>query len=55
MAKITVLPHNQQIEIDEDTNLREALLTSGLTIKSPCGGCASCAQCVVVIKSHPES
>ena len=55
MPKITVLPSNQQIEIDNGANLRETLISSGLGIKSPCGGCASCAQCVVVINSNPEA
>ncbi len=50
MAQITVLPSGQSIEVTDKSNLRDSLLAAGLPIKSTCGGCASCGQCVVIIK-----
>lgn len=54
MHKVTVLPGTEVIEVESGSNLREALIAQGQTIKSPCGGCASCGQCVVVVKSGFE-
>lgn len=48
--KIT-LQHNQQvIEANDTDSLLTQLKANGLNIKSTCGGCASCGQCMVVIK-----
>jgi ferredoxin len=54
MHKITVLPGTEVIEVESGSNLREVLINKGQSIKSPCGGCASCGQCVVVVKSGFE-
>lgn len=52
MAKITVLPYKKEITVSDGSNLREELIAAGLTIKSPCGGCASCSQCVITVKDN---
>ncbi|MBT4792672.1 MAG: (2Fe-2S)-binding protein [Halobacteriovoraceae bacterium] len=49
MYKIKVIPENKVIEVNQGDNLRTSLIAAGFEIKSPCGGCASCAQCVVKI------
>lgn len=47
--KIT-LQHNQQvIEANDSDSLFLQLKANGFNIKSTCGGCASCGQCIVVI------
>lgn len=50
MAQITVLPSGQSVQVTDKSNLRDALLAGGFPVKSTCGGCASCGQCVVIIK-----
>ena len=55
MNKITVLPQNKVIESADGANLRELLISEGLQVKSPCGGCASCGQCVVTIAMGSEN
>lgn len=55
MPKITVFPGNSEIIVESDLNLRDALMQNGHPIKSTCGGCASCGQCVVIVKSGFEN
>ncbi len=55
MPKITVSPNNVEIEVEVGANLRDSLISNGLNIKSTCGGCASCGQCVVIINANAES
>ncbi len=55
MPRIKVFPFNQEVAVDEGGNLRDALDQAGFAIKSTCGGCASCAQCVVIIKEGAEN
>lgn len=55
MPKIKVLPHDIEIEVNHGDNLRTSLISSELNIKSPCGGCASCGQCIVIIKDNYAS
>ena len=50
MPKIFIKPSNTEIVVESGTNLRNVLIKEGYPIKSTCGGCASCATCVVVIK-----
>ncbi len=50
MYKLTVMPSGQIIEVDEGENLRQSLIKNGLSVKSPCGGCASCGQCIITVK-----
>jgi len=55
MNHINVLPGNKLIEVEDGANLRTALNSAGYKIKSKCGGCASCADCVVVIKEGDKN
>ena len=55
MANITILPGNSSITVDAGSNLRDVLMQAGHGIKSTCGGCASCGQCVVVIKDGVDN
>lgn len=53
--KITVLPEEKIIEVENRANLRSSLIDNGFEIKSVCGGCASCSSCIVVIKDGLEN
>lgn len=55
MAKIIVHPTQKEIEVAQGSNLRTALIEAGFEINSPCGGCASCARCVIIVKSQKEN
>lgn len=55
MHKITVNPGNKIIEVNDQANLRDALISNGVEVKSTCGGCASCADCVVIIKDGHDN
>lgn len=55
MEKVFIEPLNKTIEVEKGSNLREALINSGIEITSPCGGCASCTKCVIIVKSGGES
>jgi Na+-transporting NADH:ubiquinone oxidoreductase subunit NqrF len=54
MPKITILPIDTEVEVTAGSNLRTALIENGVVVKSPCGGHASCSQCIIVIKEAGE-
>jgi 2Fe-2S ferredoxin len=50
------LAHNDQIiEVSGDASLMTELKTHGFNIKTTCGGCASCADCVVKVIAGAEN
>jgi ferredoxin len=55
MAQITLWPAGESFETEEGTKLMTALKEEGHFIKSSCGGSASCADCIVVIKNGEEN
>lgn len=46
---VTVNPVGKTIEVNEDDSLFTQLKQAGINVKSTCGGCASCGQCVIKI------
>ena len=48
--KITFLPDNVSISVDDNTNLFKAVKAAGLYVLSSCGGKGNCGKCKVVIK-----
>jgi uncharacterized 2Fe-2S/4Fe-4S cluster protein (DUF4445 family) len=48
--KLTLLPDNITIEIDDNTNLFKAIKASGGYVLSSCGGKGNCGKCKVIIK-----
>ncbi|OFZ26821.1 MAG: hypothetical protein A2381_06680 [Bdellovibrionales bacterium RIFOXYB1_FULL_37_110] len=52
--KITILPLNKEIWIDEITDVRDALLQEGIKLRSICGGYAQCGMCKVKIIEGKE-
>ncbi len=49
--KITFLPHEKQIEVEENTQLIRAAMDSGVHINASCGGEGVCGKCRVIIES----
>lgn len=49
--KCTLWPSGEVIEVDGERSLFEQLKKAGKKIKSSCGGCATCGDCVIIIKS----
>lgn len=53
--KITLAHNDQVIEANDSDSLFIQLKRAGLAIKSTCGGCASCGQCVIVVEAGKEN
>lgn len=49
MHKVSIIPTGEVIEVKDKANLRDSLIANGNNVYSKCGGCASCADCIVVI------
>jgi 2Fe-2S ferredoxin len=50
VPKITLWPSGETIEANETENLLIQLKKAGKDIKSSCGGCATCGDCVLVVR-----
>jgi uncharacterized 2Fe-2S/4Fe-4S cluster protein (DUF4445 family) len=48
--KITFLPDNAFISVDDNTNLFKAVKAAGLYVLSSCGGKGNCGKCKVIIR-----
>jgi ferredoxin len=55
MFKLTILPNNEIIEVSGAETLLATLKTYGYEMKSSCGGCASCGDCVIKIKEGEKN
>jgi ferredoxin, 2Fe-2S len=55
MPKLTLWPSGEVLEVNSEENLFTQLKKAGKTIKSSCGGCASCSDCVIVVKSGEDA
>lgn len=49
MNKLTVLPQNIEIQVDQDKDLLTALKENNIFVKTSCGGCASCTHCIIAV------
>jgi len=48
--KVTFLPDNVAVDVDDNTNLFRAVKASGVYVLSSCGGKGNCGKCKVIIK-----
>src|SRR6266540_2572766 len=48
--KVTFLPDNVSVTVDDNTNLFRAVKASGVYVLSSCGGKGNCGKCKVIIK-----
>ena len=53
MAKLTVLPMEETIELKDSETVREALQRMGIEIETPCDGQGVCGQCAIQVED-PE-
>lgn len=49
--KVTLWPSGEVLELSSEDTLLNQLKKAGKKIKSSCGGCASCSDCIVIVKS----
>jgi ferredoxin len=49
--KCTLWPSGEVISLNSEETLLTQLKKAGKKIKSSCGGCATCSDCVVIVKS----
>ncbi len=54
-VKITIWPETQSFEVEKGAKLMTALKENGYEINSSCGGCASCSDCIVLIKAGEDN
>ncbi len=51
MHKVTFLPHNKMIQVDDGANLIRAAMDAGVHINASCGGEGVCGKCRVMIEA----
>lgn len=49
--KCTLWPSGEVLSLNGDDHLLKQLKAAGKKIKSSCGGCATCGDCMIVVKS----
>ena len=49
--KVTLWPTGETLELNGEETLLNQLKKAGKKIKSSCGGCATCTDCMIVVKS----
>ncbi len=49
--KVTLWPSGETLELNGEETLLNQLKKAGKKIKSSCGGCATCSDCIIVVKS----
>lgn len=49
--KVTLWPSGEILECNGEDTLLNQLKKAGKKIKSSCGGCATCADCTIIVKS----
>lgn len=49
--KVTLWPSGEVLELNGEDNLLKQLKAAGKKIKSSCGGCATCTDCMIIVKS----
>ena len=47
----TLWPSGEVLEVNDEETLLNQLKKAGKKIKSSCGGCATCSDCIIVVKS----
>ena len=49
--KCTLWPSGEVLELNGEETLLNQLKKAGKKIKSSCGGCATCSDCTIIVKS----
>jgi ferredoxin len=49
--KVTLWPSGEVLELSGEDSLLNQLRKAGKKIKSSCGGCATCSDCTIIVKS----
>lgn len=54
--RVTILPNNVEIMVDENTPLKEVFIENGVNFEFPCGGVGVCKQCKAkIIKRNGQA
>lgn len=54
MAKLTLHPSGQVLEVDEKTNLLDRLREEEIYVRSSCGGNGSCSDCMIKVMAGDD-
>lgn len=49
--KLSIFPGNYQLEVEENTNIKDAINAIGLLFDFPCGGKGTCGKCRIKVQS----
>lgn len=55
MPKVTFLPENKTVEVEEGTSILDAALENDVWLEHNCGGFCACTTCHVIIKQGAEN
>ena len=55
MPKVTFLPDNTTVEVEEGTSILDAALENDIWIEHNCGGFCACTTCHVIVKAGEEA
>ncbi|MFQ5893277.1 MAG: 2Fe-2S iron-sulfur cluster-binding protein, partial [Nitrospinota bacterium] len=55
MPKVTFLPDNKTVEVEEGTSILEAALDNDTWLEHNCGGHCACTTCHVIVKAGQEN
>src|SRR5206468_1994435 len=50
MPRITFLPSNKAIDVEEGTSVLDAALKAGVELDHACGGVCACSTCHVIVR-----
>lgn len=53
--KVTLMPSGEVLDFNGEETLLTQLKGAGKKIKSSCGGCATCSDCMIIVKSGEEN
>lgn len=51
MPKVTFLPENKTVEVEEGTSILDAALENDIWLEHNCGGFCACTTCHIVVKA----
>jgi ferredoxin, 2Fe-2S len=55
MPKVTFLPLDLTVEVEQGTTLLDAALDNGIEIEHNCGGVCACTTCHVIVKKGEDN
>jgi 2Fe-2S ferredoxin len=55
MHKVTFLPENKSVEVEEGTSILDAALDNDIWLEHNCGGFCACTTCHVIVRAGEDA